>query len=279
MVLIVALTGCDRSMRDSIKKMNQGVDQYNQGNLSAAEESLEDATSAAKENHQAWYTLGQVRKAQKKTEGAIEAFSNAVKYKDDDPMYHMLLAEAYLEAKTPNLSTAQKHLERAIELEPRLYRAQYLLGDVHDQRGNAQQAAERWTQAAKMAPTSFGMPFNALGKLYIRWDFLNEAVAVLKAGIAKVTDPEQAAELHYHLGLALSGQNKNQEAVDAYTKAIELRKGNLDALRQRGYAYLALGDKEKAKVDLKTFEKSGSGSLFEIQTVKQTLFRIDTGTP
>jgi tetratricopeptide (TPR) repeat protein len=118
-----------------------------------------------------------------------------------------------------------------------------------------------------------------LGKLYIRWDFLNEAVAVLQAGIAKVTDSDQASDLHYHLGLALSGQNKHAEAVAAYTKSIELRKGNLDALRQRGYAYLAMGDKAKAKEELTSFVKSGGGTPFEVQTVNQTLFRLAVEEP
>ncbi len=280
MLCSALLLGCgNRGLRDSIKKMNHAIDQVNNGQLKAAEETLKESTILAKENHQAWYTLGQVYIQQKDYEKAIEALQNAIRYKEDDPMYHLLIAECYLESKAPNLSNAQTHLEQAVKLEDRLYRAHHLLGDVLDQRGQAQAAAERWTKAASIAPTSYGRPFNALGKLYIRWDFLNEAVAVLQAGIAKVTDNDQKSDLHYHLGLALSGQNKHQEAIAEYTKSIELRKGNMDAVRQRGYAYLAAGDKAKAKDELTAFVKGGGGSPFEVQTVNQTLFRLAVEEP
>ena len=123
-------------------------------------------------------------------------------------MYHQRLGESYLEKEKPNLSLAQSHLERAVALEDRLYRAHYMLGRVYDQKGEGRAAAERWTKSASMAPTSFGKPFNALGKLYIRWDMLSQAMAVLQVGIARVTDRDDAADLYYHLGLTLSNQNK-----------------------------------------------------------------------
>jgi len=201
-----------------------------------------------------------------------------VKYKDDDAMYQLLLAQTYMDAKTPNDSLAKEHLKKAVAIESRLYRAQYLLGVVQERNGEAEAAAQQWSTAAKLAPTIFGKPFNSLGKLYIRWDFLDQAVQVLQAGVGKVTDPDEIAELRYHLGLAYAAQSKHKEAIAEYSASLEKRKGNADALRQRGASHVLLGDKESAKQDLEQFLalKGKGGNPLEVQTVNQMLFRLAT---
>jgi Tfp pilus assembly protein PilF len=268
--------GCgDRDLNASIEKMNKGVESFKAGQAQAAEKDLEEATTLAPQNFQAWYNLGVVRGELKKWDKAAEAFSNAVKNHENDAIYHYRLGFAYLQSEPRNLSQAETHLEQAVKLNDRLFKAHYYLGVVYSEKGLSKKAAEEWTKSASISPPVFGKSFNALAQLYIRWDMLDRAVTVLQTGLAKIDDPEEAAKLYYHLGLAYQKQNKLKEAVEAYGNALERRQNILDARRQRGFAYADMGEKAKARADLEAFVKAGGGgNAFEVQTANQRLLRL-----
>lgn len=271
----VVAVGCgDKDLNASIEEMNEGVAASNAGQLTSAEKHLEKAASLSGQNHQAWYNLGQVRAQLKKWDEAVDAFANAVKHKGDEAMYHYYLGRAYWEAEERKLSPAATHLEKAVELEERLYKGHYYLGLVYAQQGKPKPAAEAWTKAATLNP-SFGKAFNQLAKLYIQWEKLDEAISVLQSGLHEAFTPEEESNLHYHLGLAQEKKGKLQEAADAYTKALQARKDNIDARRQRGFVYAELGNKEKAKEDLQAFvDSGGGGNSFQIQAANDRLFRM-----
>ena len=271
----LAAAGCgDKSQKESIVLANEAVDAANQGNISEAEELLEKATATYRDNHNAWYNLGQIRDQMKEFETAAEAYSEAARVKDDDAMYHYKLGKAYWNAK--NISSAESSLERAVQLNKRLYNAQYHLGLVYEKQGKPKEAAEAWTAAAALAPT-FGKPFNDLGVLYIKWDKLTEAISVLDQGRLNVRDGDDLTNIYYNLGLAYGKKGNWDKAIEAYSNAIQTRNTNLDALRQRGFAYAEKGDNENATKDLKAFvDQGGSGNAFHIQAANQRLFSLST---
>ena len=278
--LVASIAACgSRDMNASIEKMNEGVEMYNQGQFTAAEKKFLEATGMEKDNHSAWYNLGQAREKLDKYKEAAEAFGEAVKISDGDAMYHYrygksLVGEDCTPSKESNLELAKTQLERAVKLNGRLYKAWECLGQIYALADEPKAAAEAWTKSASLNPY-FGKPFIALGKLYIKWDKLQEAISVLDQGRLNVKDLSEQSDLLYHLGLAYEKQGNFDKAIEAYSQSIEKKSENLDARRQRGFAYAAKGDKEKAKVDLEAFVKAGGGgNAFELQAANERLMRL-----
>lgn len=293
LILVAAAlaTACgDEDMNQSIEEMNEGVELANTGQLASAETHLKKATSLAPENHQAWYGLGQVQEAQRKWKEAVQSYAQAVQNNPKDAMYRYRLGRAHYGPDTPqegaaekdrNLSEAQTNLEEAVKLNPKLYKAWFFLGSVYEAQDQPKKAAEAWTKSATLVP-SFGKPFNKLGILYIKWDKLDLAIKVLENGLVKlqggrynVVDPVERSDIFYHLGLAYERKNQFEKAIEMYTEAINLRKDNIDARRQRGFSYAEAGKKDEAIKDLEAFVKSGGGgNAFQIQAANERLLRL-----
>jgi tetratricopeptide (TPR) repeat protein len=279
----LVLTGCgDRALKASMEQNAEGARLFEGGEYSAAERAFDQAVVTKPDNHDAWYNLGQTRERLKKFKEAADAFGQAVKYRPDAPMYHYRLGKALIgnSACEPgtgsNTEMARTHLEESVKLEDRLHKAWYCLGQVYSARGEPKKAAEAWTRSASLNPFD-GEPFTALGKLYIKWDKLAEAISVLDQGRVNVKDPTDQGELLYSLGLAYEKQGNLDKAIENYTAAIDKSTGDLDARRQRGFAYAAKGDKDKAKADLEAFVKAGGGNnAFELQTANERLLRMMT---
>jgi len=275
------LCGCgDRDLKASIEKNEEAARLFESGQYTAAERKFTEAVSIQEENDLAWYNLGLTREKLDKYKEAAEAYSQAVKFKPDAPLYHYLLGKALIgneqceAGQGSNIGLAQTHLEEAVKLEPRLYKAWYCLGQVYYAQGEPKKAAEAWTQSATLDPYE-GEAFTALGHLYIRWDKLAEAISVLDQGRLNVKDRRDQAEIVFALGFAYEKQGNLDKAIENYTAAIEIGTGDLAPRRQRGFAYANKGDKEKAKADLDAFVKAGGGgNAFEVQTANERLLRL-----
>jgi tetratricopeptide (TPR) repeat protein len=277
------LAGCgDRDLKASIEKNEEAARLFESGQYSAAERKFGEAVSIKEENHLAWYNLGQTREKLDNYKEASEAYGQAVKFKPDDPMYHYLLGKTLIgndqceASQASNVGLAQTHLEEAVKLEPRLYKAWYCLGQVYFIQGEPKKAAEAWTKSASLNPYE-GEAFTALGHLYIRWDKLAEAISVLDQGRLNVKDPRDQGELLFALGFAYEKQGNLDKAIENYTAALEKGAGDLGPRRQRGFAYANKGEKEKAKADLEAFVKAGGGgNAFEMQAANERLLRMMT---
>jgi len=274
------LAACgSRDMNASIEKTNEGVEAYAGGQFTAAEKFFLEATTIERDNHSAWYNLGQAREKLDKYKEAAEAFAEAVKISSGDAMYNYrygksLIGEDCTPGPESNISQAQNYLEKAVKLNARLYKAWECLGQIYAQLDDPKRAAEAWSTSASLNPY-FGKPFIALGKLYIKWDKLSEAISVLDQGRLNVKDPIEQSNIYYHLGLAYEEQGGWDKAIAAYSEALNIRAENLDARRQRGFAYARQGQKEPAKTDLDAFVKAGGGgNAFDIQAANEVLIRL-----
>jgi Tfp pilus assembly protein PilF len=133
----------------------------------------------------------------------------------------------------------------AVREEPRLWRAHYYLGRIDRDAGAWKAAAEDFTRAIRANPRN-AASYIALAEIYRRWDYTNEAIAVAAQATANTTDPETWVEL----GGAYDDKRMNQKAIEAFTKALELRKDDSHVLFMRGQAYFRIGDYAHAKRDL-----------------------------
>lgn len=139
--------------KESIRLANEGVDAYNQGQMSQSVELLEKAAATDPRNDSAWYSLGQLHDAMKNFDAAAKAYSEATGIKPDDEMYHYKLGKAYW--NSDNLSAAQISLERAVQLNDRLATAHYHLGLVYEKQDNPKGAAKAWSAAATLHPSLY----------------------------------------------------------------------------------------------------------------------------
>ncbi len=272
------LSGCgDRDLKASIEKNEEAARLFESGQYTSAERKFAEAVSLKEDNHLAWYNLGQTREKLDNYKEASEAYGQAVKFKPDDAMYHYLLGKTLIgndqceAGQGSNSGLAQTHLEEAVKLEPRLYKAWYCLGQVYYIQGEPKKAAEAWTKSADLNAYE-GEAFTALGHLYIRWDKLAEAISVLDQGRLNVKDPRDQGEILFALGFAYEKQGNLDKAIENYTAALEKGTGDLGARRQRGFAYANKGDKEKALADLNAFVKAGGGgNAFEVQAANERI--------
>ena len=271
---LLALSGCpNKELHSSIEEMNKGIEAAQSGSIDTGIKHLREATRLYPDNHQAWWNLGQIYIQGKKWDEAIEALGEAVRVKAKDPMYQMRLGIAYYESG--NTSQAANHLEKAVELENRLATAYFYLGLVYENNDEPRKAAEAWTQAARIDPYE-GRSFVRLGKLYLAWDMVDEAIKLLQLGSLHVKGKE-STNVWYYLGLAYDSQSNWDSAIDAYSQAIDAERGNLDAKFQRGLSYVKKGDKRKARADLEEYVKSAGGTPgnnYNKQEANKVLFTL-----
>ena len=98
---------------------------------------------------------------------------------------------------------------------------------------------------------------------------------VLLQGEKYARDAEDLTNVHFFLGMAYDGLKQHDRAIEAYLKAIEDRKDNLEARLQLGLAYAAKGDKANARKYLDEFLKQGgAGDLFMIQGANDRLMKM-----
>jgi tetratricopeptide (TPR) repeat protein len=274
-LVVLTVSACpDKQLHHSIEQMNEGIGKLEDGAHATARQHFEEAVRLYPDNHTAWYFLGRTARDQNDWEKASESFAEAVKIRKDEPMYQMLLGVSLFDAEKNSL--AEAYLEKAIELEPNLYQAYWYLGRIYAESERPEEAAQMWSRSAILNP-QWGKPFVSLGNLYLRWDMVQESLAVLEQGTQHVSKTDELVEVYYSLGMAYDAQKNWDKAIDAYTQSIdkaqEANRDNIEAKFQRGLAYLRKGDKEKARPDLEEVSK-GSPDPFIKQEANKALMAI-----
>jgi tetratricopeptide (TPR) repeat protein len=282
-LVAVALSGCaSQEQKKSIELTNDGVKLLRQKAFDAAEGKLGEATRAYRDNHTAWYNLGLARDGMKKYADAAAAYEQAVKLSSKDAMYHMqhgiaaynaLIAEARkragsaagkdpstinpeeLDLTAANFDPALQSLESSVKLNAELFRAHYYMGRIFRHQDNGAAAAQSFTKAIEANPR-FGNSYIALGELYRRWDYTDEALQVLEQGKANVPDDREKPMLLFVLGMAHNDKRDYAKAIEQFTGALENDRNLHLAKYQRGMAYFRLNEFKKAKQDLEEYQKS-----------------------
>jgi tetratricopeptide (TPR) repeat protein len=178
----------------------------------------------------------------------------AVDLVPDEPMYQLYLgryayelAQARRTDRTAPLDLRLAHhaLQRAIEINPQLWRADYYLGRIARDRGDAKAAAYAFTRALTSAPAEPGV-WIALAELYRRWRYTDEALTVA----TQATTFAAGTDVWFELGMANFDAKKPMPAIAAFGKALDLDAHNVKALFQRGMTYAHVHMRREAQRDL-----------------------------
>jgi len=86
-------------------------------------------------------------------------------------------------------------------------------------------------------------------------DLTDQAAEAVGAAVAADASPDIAA------GDDLAGQGRQQEAIDAYDRALAADPGNVEALFRRGKAYYELGHFPEAEADLRQVAATDPGNV------------------
>ena len=297
--LLLVATGCPNEARnDSIRALNECNKDYGAKQFETAIAACKRAVEKWGDNHSAWYSLGGAFSQKRDWNNAVEAMSHAVQLMPEQGMYQLqygrfLYEKAVQTARedearrqnkkpeevTPDLTTANfekplQHLQEAIKLNGELWRAHYFIGRIYRDTGKSKEAAEELTKALRGAPTDPG-PWVALAELYRRWDYTDQAIQIAEAGTAAVPGAAEKSDIWFEVGAGYDDKHLNDQAIAAFTKALEARRDNHAAKFQRGQAYFRKGSYDEAKRDLEEFSKTGGASVqFEKQQASKMLVEI-----
>jgi tetratricopeptide (TPR) repeat protein len=285
-VLVPLLAGCpDEAQNDSITHLNKCVDAHGKKQYETAIAECESATKLWKGNHRAYYAAGDAYAKRNNWTEAVKQFESAVQAKDDEPMYHQVLGialynrevqnakEALAKAKNKkpeevasevnlavlNFEGAIQHLQRATKVNDQLWKSHYFLGRIFRDTDKPAEAAQELTKAIQSNPFE-PAPYIALSELYLQWDYPDQALQVASIGTTHVPGAAERSNVWFEVGMAYHDKRQDDQAVEAFTKAIEDRKDNHPAKFQRGQAYYRKNDCPKAKKDLEEFSKAGSAT-------------------
>jgi tetratricopeptide (TPR) repeat protein len=293
------LTACpNQALNDSKQALNAGNKANGAKQFEAAITEYQKAVDRYHENHLAWYGMGAAEAGKGDWTKAADAFSNAVQLDDKEPMYQMWYGislyekavatarddQAKKEGKKPeeikpdltavNFEKPEQHLQEAIKLNGDMWRAHFYLGRIYRGQDKPKDAANEFTAAIKANPRESG-PYIALGELYRKWDYTDEAIKIAMQGTQNVPGTNEVSDIWYVLGMGYDDKKDEDKAIEAFDKAIETKKDNHQAKFQRGQAYFRKGDFVHAKRDLEEFSKSGGASLeFAKQQASKMLMDI-----
>lgn len=132
---------------------------------------------------------------------------------------------------------AVEFLSRAIEADPQFVAAQYALGVVHQNLGNRWKAAAQFRASAQLDPT-YAEPYKALGDLYLTAPrrLFEEAI---KAYTKAIDLRPFYADAHVGLGDALAAKGEVDPAVAAYQRGVEHNPMNAKVHVSLGKLYYA----------------------------------------
>jgi len=294
--LSLTLLACSPGQRnESVQAANEGTKAYGAKQWETAIERYSKATERWKENHSAWYGLSAAYAQRKEWNKASDAASQAVSLEPDVAMYHLMLGRTLYEkaidqAKEDqarkenkkkeeveadlsgvNFEKAQQHLGQAIKLMPELWRAHYLMGNIHRYAGRTKESAEAFSAALAFGPVE-PAPWIALCELYRAWDYTDQAIQVAQQGALVIPGDGEKSDVWFEVGMGYDDKRNDDKAIEAFDKALESKKDNHKAKFARGQAYYRKGTASssesarleaygKAKRDLEEFSKSGGLSV------------------
>jgi tetratricopeptide (TPR) repeat protein len=286
----------------SLGHLSDGNRAYARKNFAAAITAYTEAVKVWPGNHTAWYGMSGAAFHVRDYKAAVDSARRAVGVAPDVAMYRLWLGRCIFDqvrsdartraaaaaGTTPeqvavsfareNYDAAIIELSLAVQLNPDLWRAHYLLGQIWRDRDYPAQAAEAFGRAIQASPAT-AVVYVALVDLYRAWDYPDAAIAVAEAGLKSIsTSTHEAADLLYQLGAAYDAKSASDRAIAAWTRALDIAKDHPQARFMRGQALFRKKDFAAARVDLEHFVKQSSSGFFAGQA-KGMLFEMTVKKP
>jgi len=182
---------------------------------------------------------------------AIAAYTEAIRL---DPHYALAFAARSMAltvytsnatgtAAREGLAKAQADARRSLEIAPDLAQAHLALASVWDHTLEFTLANDEYERALALAPGN-AQVLKLSGLFAAYMGHFDAALAAIRRAV--VLDPI-ADPSHYYLGSALYAARRYEEAIAGYIQVISLAPDFNETYAERGFAYYALGDLERAR--------------------------------
>ena len=284
----------------SIEALNRCNDAISARRYQVAVTACQAAIDSWDGNHLAWYAKGNAHIAKDEYAAAGAALERAVALRPDVAMYQMAYGIALYETEIARaredrarkdrkdsddgaadlvglkLDGARAALVRATTIAPNLWRSHGYLGFIYRDLRDPRAAAEELTLAIKANP-AYRSGYIALTELYRRWAFREQALAVATLGTVHVPR-SGTADLWFEVGICHEEMHNNDEAIEAYSKALALTPDAPILRLHRGWVYYAKRNPAAAKRDLETVASSTDPRLAGVkQAAELILTQIAAG--
>jgi tetratricopeptide (TPR) repeat protein len=258
----------DQTINTSIEHMNACNQAIVARRYDAAISECQAATDIWEGNHLAWYARAGAHLARREWRQAKAAAERAVTLRPDQAMYQLYYgialyeaaheaprgAPAHTAAPAPRLEAARTALLAADKRAPELWRAHYYLGRVYRELDDARRAAVQFSATIRTNP-GYLPAYIALIEIYRRWDYIDQALAVAMLGAASLPVAE-TADLWFEVGIIHDARHADDQAIEAFSKAIAASPNDAGARFERAQLYLRKGDLPSARRDLEEVARS-----------------------
>lgn len=200
LVMVFCLgASCSRERVESLKAMNEGVTFAQQKRYIEATQLLQKATAVDPTNDQAYYQLAMVHMDMQKFDAAKDDLKGAVNAAAEPVAgYHEKLGTVQMQLE--DWAGAKESFEKAIEIDPSLFKAYYKLAQVYERMNDPQNALKQYTAAVQAGPR-FLAGYSQLGRLYANLGYLDQAVQVLRGALeVSILGTDDEADVHHLLG-------------------------------------------------------------------------------
>ena len=183
------------------------------------------------------FTLGKAYINTKQFDLAIPPLQKAVELKPDQAGAHFYLGVAY--AQMGQDAEALKEFEAEIPISPDQDAAYSNAAAIYEKQGNLDKALEYYKKASEIAPNRPELHAD-LAAIYEKQG--NQAAAQAQYKALAEADPAHAAVTWFNIGAIAKNNDRNDEAIKAFQKAVELDPSYAAAHKELGYALVKQGD-------------------------------------
>lgn len=217
--------GCDSDRALAVRRLNQALTQYEEGDVKAAVALLERAAEADQAFAKPHYQLGQLYEYDKRVlEKAETHYQRAAALAPDRAEYHYSLGRVL--EKREDSEDAIEAFQRAVEAREDFPEAWFRLGISQRHVGEFAEAVESLERSIRGAPRMRlgeedpgGSAYNALGDIYVRFGFFHKALQVFEDGIE---NNAEAARLYRGRGVAQLELERFESAASSFEQSLEL---------------------------------------------------------
>jgi tetratricopeptide (TPR) repeat protein len=248
LVAALSVAGCGKMRKEAITMVNEGVRCLNRGDGPSARSHFLRATQHDPEYASAHYHLGLVdAHYSEEPRTGIRHLEEALRL--GPPDVETLFQLGRLKIETGNPEGGLTALERTLEMDWNHAPSWFYKGKAYAQLGRSADADRAWRECIAIQPHK-ARAFLELGELYETFEAFEQAFAVYEAG--REHNPGNG-DLINAVGVLATRLGETEKAVEAFSRALEIQGGRMDALYNLGFAYAESGLYEKAIASLQSY--------------------------
>ena len=207
-----------RKPDDTFAAINVTLAYEGMGKYGEAEKFLLDYMAKGVVDPQFYFMLGNMNFLQKKYDKAVPYFEKCIALNAESAGSHNMLAAIAI--VTDDLDGADRHLEEALRINPKLSNACYNRAQVYEKRGRTAEAEAEYLKELEISPKHFKAMYN-LSRLYREAGDEKKELEYLK--VCLDTDPSFPLTYFYLARIDLNRGERYEDAVELVKKGLALK--------------------------------------------------------